>query len=82
MNRLSCIYLYGLVSRCYYNSYCGVSAHADELYVFVTEWGSCGDEDGQFDYAQGIAVDSSGYVYVADSNSKHPEIRCLRHLHH
>jgi DNA-binding beta-propeller fold protein YncE len=45
------------------------SARADELYVFITEWGTRGDGDGQFDYAQGIAVDSSGYVYVTDSNS-------------
>jgi sugar lactone lactonase YvrE len=36
-------------------------------YTFVTKWGSYGAGDGQFYYPKGIAVDSSGYVYVADT---------------
>lgn len=35
-------------------------------YVFVTKWGSYGSGDGQFYYPEGIAVDSSLNVYVAD----------------
>ena len=33
---------------------------------FVTKWGSDGGGDGQFDTPAGIAVDSSGNVYVVD----------------
>ena len=33
---------------------------------FITKWGSEGTEDGQFDFANGVAVDSAGNVYVAD----------------
>ncbi len=37
----------------------------------VSQWeiGSYGTADGQFAYPQDIAVDSSGYVYVADGMS-------------
>ena len=35
--------------------------------AFITKWGSYGSEDGQFHYPIGVAVDSSGNVYVADS---------------
>jgi len=38
-----------------------------ENYELVTKWGSNGTGDGQFDHPDGVAVDSSGYVYVADS---------------
>lgn len=39
-------------------------------YLFVTKWGSHGTvADGQFVSAQGIAVDFSGNVYVADSDN-------------
>jgi DNA-binding beta-propeller fold protein YncE len=34
---------------------------------FVTTWGSSGEGDGQFSCPYGIAVDSSGNVYVADT---------------
>ena len=37
--------------------------------TFITTWGSKGEEDGQFDKPQDIAVDSTGKVYVADSNN-------------
>jgi PKD repeat protein len=33
---------------------------------FITKWGSSGSGDGQFNHSQGVAVDSSGNVYVAD----------------
>lgn len=39
---------------------------AAETYQFVTKWGTQGTGDGQFYYPRGIAVDSSGYVYVMD----------------
>ncbi|MCL5022136.1 MAG: fibronectin type III domain-containing protein [Nitrospirae bacterium] len=35
-------------------------------YEFVTKWGSQGDQNGQFNYPTGIAIASSGNVYVAD----------------
>jgi DNA-binding beta-propeller fold protein YncE len=40
-----------------------------ETYNFVLSWGSLGSGDGQFDYPFDIAVDSSGYFYVADWNN-------------
>jgi sugar lactone lactonase YvrE len=36
-------------------------------YNFITEWGSSGSGNGQFNGPWGVAVDSSGNVYVADS---------------
>ena len=34
---------------------------------YLTQWGSPGSGNGQFEYPEGIAVDSSNNVYVADS---------------
>lgn len=36
------------------------------LASFLTSWGSQGSADGQFDRPQGVAIDSSGNVWVAD----------------
>lgn len=40
-------------------------------YHFITKWGSEGSGDGQFRDPDGIAVDSSGNVYVADDMDNH-----------
>ena len=40
-----------------------------EQYSFVRTWGSEGTGDGQFKYPEGIAIDSSGNVYVADNGN-------------
>jgi len=44
-------------------------------YVFVRKWGSSGTGDGQFSYPSGIAVDSSGNVYVVDGGFGIPRIQ-------
>lgn len=38
-------------------------------YKFAAKWGSYGSGDGQFISPQGIAVDSLGNVYVADTGN-------------
>ncbi len=42
---------------------------AAESYGFVTKWGTQGTGDGQFTQPTGVAVDSSGNVYVADTQN-------------
>lgn len=37
--------------------------------TIITTWGGNGTADGQFSGPQGIAVDSAGNVYVADTNN-------------
>jgi DNA-binding beta-propeller fold protein YncE len=36
--------------------------------TYVAKWGSYGSGDGQFNYPAGVAVDSSGNLYVADTH--------------
>ena len=38
-------------------------------YEYVNQWGFYGIGDGQFDYPNGVAVDSYGYVYVVDNGN-------------
>ena len=42
---------------------------ADSPPSFLLKWGSNGSGDGQFSSPRGVAVDSAGNVYVADSNN-------------
>jgi len=41
-----------------------------ETYTFVTKWGSGGAGPGLFNSPWGVAVDSSGNVYVADTSNE------------
>src|SRR6478672_8246490 len=47
----------GVIVRNYYCCYNG---------TFITKWGTNGTADGQFNDPWGVAIDSSGSVYVAD----------------
>ncbi|WP_048103871.1 PKD domain-containing protein [Methanofollis liminatans] len=38
--------------------------------TFITKWGYRGSGDGEFQYPKGVAVDSGGYVYVADGEAQ------------
>jgi DNA-binding beta-propeller fold protein YncE len=41
--------------------------------AYLTQWGSYGSGNGQFEYPGGIAVDSSNNVYVADTQNNRVE---------
>jgi hypothetical protein len=45
------------------------SPGSEGTYVFKLTWGSWGFGDGEFDTPRGVAVDSEGNVYVADTNN-------------
>jgi DNA-binding beta-propeller fold protein YncE len=42
--------------------------------VFITTWGSYGSEEGEFRGIGGIAIDSSGYVYMTDSGNNRIQV--------
>jgi tripartite motif-containing protein 71 len=44
-------------------------AHAQQTYTVQTQWGTLGSETGEFNEPTGVAVDSSGNVYVADTGN-------------
>ena len=44
-----------------------MSASRADAQVFLLKWGSFGSGDGQFNFPNGVAVDPSGNVYVADA---------------
>jgi DNA-binding beta-propeller fold protein YncE len=41
---------------------------------FIMKWGSPGTADGQFNFPDGIAIDSEGNVYVADSDNNRIQV--------
>ena len=45
------------------------STSGSESYVFVTKWGTYGSGDGHLDLPTCVAVDSSGNVYIGDTNN-------------
>ena len=61
------VLFFGLLSLMFF--YFQSPVFAEQSYQYVTEWGSQGSGDGQFEDPTGVAVDSSGNVYVADGNN-------------
>ncbi|MDR4511002.1 MAG: Ig-like domain-containing protein [Nitrososphaeraceae archaeon] len=54
-------------------------SHADaQQYLFSYQWGSHGDNNGQFEEPTGIGIDSSDNVYVSDTDFED----CCNPLHH
>ena len=51
----------------------GTPLRADNPPTYLTQFGSAGSGNGQFEYPLGIAVDSSNNVYVADSDNNRVE---------
>ena len=48
-------------------------AEPQEQYSFLKAWGYQGSDEGQFNYPSGVAVDSSGNVYVSDLHNNHTQ---------
>src|SRR5450631_408342 len=40
---------------------------------YLIQWGSYGSGNGQFEYSEGVAVDTSNNVYVVDANNHRVE---------
>ena len=43
-------------------------------YQHLTQWGSSGTGDGQFNFPYGIAINQSGYVYVTEWNNNRIQV--------
>jgi DNA-binding beta-propeller fold protein YncE len=56
-----------IISVCMFSS--PIPAFSQEAYRFELMWGSEGTAEGQFKYPYGIAIDSLGNVYVADTGN-------------
>jgi streptogramin lyase len=46
-----------------------ITQSGTEMYSIAATWGAAGSGDGQFNSPKGIAIDSTGYVYVVDSRN-------------
>ena len=46
-----------------------IPVFSEETYQFSLKWGAQGAGDGQFSFPTGVAVDTSGHVYVADTGN-------------
>ena len=42
--------------------------------TFITKWGSSGTGNGQFNFPSDVAIDSSGNVYITDSNNNRIQV--------